>query len=326
MSDNLRMERFAWFHEQVKRGRFPGIPDMMETFEISRSTAKRLIAFFRDRLNAPLEYDPVRGGYRYTDDSFELPRVPATQEEMLALLLARHLLERSAGGVIADWIRRFGKKLLAETAELSMDPERVADSFSAVWHGYAPAPAAVFRAVSAAVMGERVLEIFHRNPSSGAATKREVEPHHLKHAMGSWFLLAWCRLRKDWRSFGLSRISSATVLAEAFPRRPKSEWRHRVSDAFGVFQGDAHETVVLRFTPFRAAWVREQVWHEGQKMEELEGGGLLFSFPVADYREVKMVILGFGAGVEVLEPAGLRAEIAGEIRKMGTVYGGGGKG
>jgi len=298
----------------------------METFEVSQSTAKRLIVFFRDRLNAPLEYDRARGGYRYTDDSFELPRVPATQEEMLALLLARHLLERSAGGVIADRIRRFGKKLLAETAEFSMDPERVADSFSAVWHGYAPAPGKVFTAVSAAVMGERVLEIAHRNPSSGEATKRAVEPHHLKHAMGSWFLLAWCRLRKDWRSFGLSRITSATVLAEAFPRRPKSEWGHRVNAAFGVFQGDVHETVALRFTPFRAAWVREQVWHEAQKMEELPDGGLRLSFPVADYREVKMIVLGFGADVEVLEPEGLRAEVAREIRKMVSVCEGDGGG
>jgi len=61
-------------------------------------------------------------------------------------------------------------------------------------------------------------------------------------------------------------------------------------------------------------------------MEELPDGGLRLSFPVADYREVKMIVLGFGADVEVLEPEGLRAEVAREIRKMVSVCEGDGGG
>ena len=326
MSDHLKMERFSWFHEEVKRGAFPGLRNVMERFEVSKSTAKRLVAFMRERLHAPLEYDPARGGYRYTDDAFELPRVPVTQEELLALLLARHLLERSADGVIAERIRRFGEKLLADAAGSALDPERVAASFSAVWHGHAPAPAPVFEAAVRAVMDRRVLEIVYRSPASGAETRRGVEPHHLKHAMGSWFMVAWCRLRVGWRSFGLSRVAEARVSSEEFRPRPEAEWGHLVNDAFGVFQGDTHETAVLRFSPFRARWVREQVWHERQQIEERPDGGLILSFPVADYREVKMMILSFGPDVEVLEPAGLRKAVMRDIRRMGAVYGGGGAG
>lgn len=320
MSDNLKMERFVWFHERVKRGTCPGRADLMERFEISRSTAQRIVTFLRDRLRAPLEYDRKRGGYRYTDDSFELPRVPVTQEEVLALLLARHLLERSAGGAIAERIRRFGEKILLDAAGVEPDRNRVADGFSAVWHGYAPVPGPVFDAAAGAVVNRRALEMTYRSPASGRETRRTVEPHHLKHAMGSWFMVARCRLRKGWRLFALSRASDPAVTAEEFVARPRSEWGHLVNEAFGLFQGERLETAVLRFTPFRARWVREQVWHERQEVEELADGGLILSFPVADYREVKMTILSFGADAEVLEPEGLRAEVAGEIRKMGAVY------
>lgn len=321
MSDNLRMERFLWFHDRVKRGAYPDRTDLMERFEISRSTAQRIVTFLRDRLRAPLEYDRKRGGYRYADDSFELPRVPIAQEELLALLLARHLLERSAGGTIAERIRRFGEKLVLDATGANPNGDRVAEGFSAAWPGYAPVPGPVFDAATDAILNRRLLDMTYRSPASGRETRRIVEPHHLKYVMGSWFLLAWCRMRGDWRLFALSRIRDPSVGAETFPNRPRAEWAHRVNDAFGLFQGKRLETAVLRFTPFRARWVREQVWHDRQTAEELPDGGLLLSFPVADYREVKMMILGFGPDVEVLAPAGLREAVIADIAAMRGGYG-----
>jgi predicted DNA-binding transcriptional regulator YafY len=41
---------------------------------------------------------------------------------------------------------------------------------------------------------------------------------------------------------------------------------------------------------------------------------------VADFREVKMKILQFGADVRVIRPLALEAEVREEIRKMMTCY------
>ena len=69
-------------------------------------------------------------------------------------------------------------------------------------------------------------------------------------------------------------------------------------------------------------WIREQVWHPAQKMENLPDGGLRLVLPVADFREVKLRILQFGADVEVIEPKELRDEVKEEIGKMAKIYGG----
>ena len=84
-----QIERFFWFHDRVKTGRHPNARHLAERFEISRKTAQRDIERMRDRLFAPLEYDAVRKGYYYTADHFDLPFLPASQQEILCLLLAR---------------------------------------------------------------------------------------------------------------------------------------------------------------------------------------------------------------------------------------------
>lgn len=102
--------------------------------------------------------------------------------------------------------------------------------------------------------------------------------------------------------------------------RPKEEWTYQLQNNFGIFQGQKSIQVVLRFSPFRARWIREQVWHPEQKIRELADGGLDLELPVADFREIKMRILSFGADVEVLSPDELRLEVAQEIKKMQGLY------
>ena len=323
MSFALYQERLAWFDRQVRASRFPNARRLAERFEVSHRTAKRLITFMRDRLRAPLVYNPRERGYAYEDSAFELPRIPVAQEELLSVLLSRRLLSGTAGGFISDAIRRFGEKLMADTAELGLSPDRLREGFSASWHGFSPVSAAVFQTLCSALLDRRPLAIEYQSPVSDLPTRRVVEPHHLKFYMGSWVVFAWCRLRSRWRIFFLSRMLSLAMLEETFEPRPAAEWRSVLAGAFGLFQSEDHIPVVLRFTAHRARWIREQVWHEDQQMTELPDGGVRLSFPVADFREVKMMILGFGADVTVESPAALRGEIADEIDRMAGVYGSG---
>lgn len=78
--------------------------------------------------------------------------------------------------------------------------------------------------------------------------------------------------------------------------------------------------MTLRFSPFRSRWIRQQVWHPNQQIQELLDSSLEITFPVADFREVKMMILQFGADCEVVAPEELREEVKDEIRRLAGVY------
>ncbi len=314
-------ERFAWFHSKVQAGRYPNTRHLAERFEISRRTAKRHIEFMRDRLGAPLTYDPARCGYSYGNDAFELPHFPVAPEEVLAILIARRLLSHTAGGFIGNAMRRFGRKLLDHASGLGWDAGHLDQVFSASWHGFSPVPAEAFQTVTRALIDHRLLEFTYHSPLSDTSTRRTVEPHHLQHYMASWVLIARCRLRNEWRKFHLARMSDRNILAQTFTPSPAPEWRPFLEGAFGIFQGDAAIPVTLRFNAFRARWIREQLWHPDQIFRETPDGGVELSFKVADFREVKMMILQFGADVQVISPAALRREVAEEIEKMGKIYG-----
>jgi predicted DNA-binding transcriptional regulator YafY len=60
MGDRLKYERFIWFHNRVISDKYPNARSISEKFEISPRTAQRDIEFIRDRLGAPLDYEPQR--------------------------------------------------------------------------------------------------------------------------------------------------------------------------------------------------------------------------------------------------------------------------
>ncbi|MDD2390821.1 MAG: WYL domain-containing protein [Desulfobacterales bacterium] len=212
------------------------------------------------------------------------------------------------------------KKLFAQTGNLGLTENAMDECFSAVWNGYSPTQSEIFHKAADALLHSKPLEFTYRSPGADRQTRRIVEPHHLQHYMASWVLIAWCRKRSNWRKFYLARISDLSVLNESFEKKPASIWNHLLEGAFGIFQGDALVDVVLRFSPFRSRWVREQSWHPDQKIQDLADGGLELTLPVADFREIKMRILQFGADVEVISPADLRQEVATEVRRLQDLY------
>jgi predicted DNA-binding transcriptional regulator YafY len=320
MADHLKFERYCWFDRQVRDGRYPNAASLAGRFEISRKTAQRNIEHMRDRLLAPLEYDSRRRGYYYTDASFALPSPRVTQNELLAILLARNLLAGSAGGVISRAIQTFGRKLLTSTGEFGLDENRIATAFSAIWHGYTPAEGATFRGVAEALIQNRRLAFDYFSPAGNITSRRLVDPVHLQHYMGSWVLLAFCTERRDWRKFLLGRMSAVQLTDETFPPFYPACWQDQIQGAFGIFQGGSPQEVVLRFNPYRARWLRQEIWHPDQRMEEEPDGSLILRFVVTDFREVKLRVMQYGADVEVLAPEGLRDEILAELGRMVKLY------
>lgn len=318
-NQHLVFERYLWFDAEIRKNRYPNATSLAEEFEISNRQARRNIDFMRYSLEAPLVYDPARRGYAY-ESEFSLPELPLGQRETLAVLLAGNLLEASDSGYISKAIQRFGRRLFQEHSEIGISERRIRKCFSAIWHGHAPCRGAVFRHVSRALLTSRLLSITYHSPLNDRVSRRYIEPHHLQHYMGSWVLLAWCRLRHDWRRFYLSRMSHATPLEEVFTRRSPSAWRPLLYRGFGIFQAAEVFPVRILFFPHIARWVREQIWHPDQEMEEQADGSLVLTVPVADLREIKMKVLQFGAEARVLEPSELRTLIRQEARRLVDLY------
>lgn len=314
MGDQLILERFVWFDNEVRRQRHPNASTLAEQFEVTPKTAQRNIEYFRERLIAPLEYDFFKKGYYYTDSDFQLPVTRISEEALLALLISRKLITEASAGSLGDQLGEIANKLgslLAANLPGRAHPE---EAFSFRWKSLSPINCQTFKIVTTSLLHGRLLNISYHAPSSPENKPRTIEPHHMVNYMGNWHLIAFCHLRHDWRDFLLSRIQRCQIEETVFTIRHKDEWQPFLHDTFGIYQNKDKFNVILRFTPERAKWVQEEVWHEGQSEITAGDGSLIRTIPASHEAEIMMEIMKHGAQVEVLEPEWLRKRVANEIR------------
>lgn len=321
MGEQIFLERFLWFDQQLRQSFYPNAAQLASRFEISAKTSQRSIEYFRDRLMAPLEYDPLRRGYYYRAD-FELPAARISAGELGALLISRRLLcDASAGhleGELASVVTKLGG-ILSSHLPGTLAPD---DAFSFRWNQFVPTKNDDFQRVCQALLGGRILSFHYQSPAQVAPARRSVEPHHLVNYQGTWHLIAYCRLRQDWRDFVLPRMAEVIVNNDSFTYRPRVDWEPLLTGTFGIFQNRENFTVTLRFTPQRSRLVNGQIWHPAQVITHAEDGSLLLTLPASHPAEILMNILGHGAEVEVLAPSWLRTQVDEEVKRMWQLYGG----
>ncbi len=313
-------ERFIWFDDQVKGKKFPNATSLAEKFELSTKTAQRDIDFMRDRLLCPLYYDSSQKGYYYDDETFSLPMVYLSSEEVSSLLIARKMLQDISGGFIGDEISSIVDKITNVLSKHIATGDKIDDAFSFQLIEYSPAPEQVFKAILEGCLKKRCLSFTYYSPATEEKSGRIVEPYHLFNYMGTWHTIGYCHLRKGIRDFALSRISEAKVLTESFKIPDDFEFKKYFLSTFGLYKGKSTKEVTLRFTPEKSKWIKEQIWHKNQKVKLLKDGSLELSFPVSDFSEITREILKHGDAVEVIKPKTLRDLIKAEAQKIAKIY------
>src|SRR6185312_14117606 len=88
--------------------------------------------------------------------------------------------------------------------------------------------------------------------------------------------------------------------------------------AFGLVGGKP-ERVRIFFDETVSRVVRRRQWHPSQKIRNVDGG-IVLTMNVATSFEITNWVLSFGAKALVLEPEGLRKEVAAELQRAAAKY------
>ncbi len=307
-----RLERIYFFHQRLKAGRFPNAQTLMEEFELSRATAHRDISYMRDRLLAPLTFNPSRKGFYYTEDDFTLPFEDSPKILFLMGLLNKMADEAGLGSL--PEMKQLEKRL---SQLIAPGYEQLMENVLCQWIEVETLAASVFETIIEAILKDRLLEVEYCS-AEGLKSSRTLEPQRLINYQGRWYLLAYCHLRKDHRLFHMARIEKATTGTKrtGLPHHTPDSF---LDDAFGIFTGSIRYHAKIAFTGTAAELVRRQYWHEKQIIEEGENG-ITLSLPVNDDREIMMKILQYGSRARVIAPDSLRQRVAEEITKMASCY------
>ncbi|WP_152396020.1 helix-turn-helix transcriptional regulator [Paenibacillus guangzhouensis] len=139
---------------------------------------------------------------------------------------------------------------------------------------------------------------------------RVAAPYGLVFTNGSWVLVARCELRQDIRHFRLSRMNELTMLDEAFqlPSDFNLQDYAPPDDRNVIVRVQVHADIADK--------VKESPNYYRESIEELEDGCLHMTFRVRLPEELLQWVLGWGAGVVVVEPESLRRKVREEILHM----------
>ena len=91
-------ERIQWLHKQIFEERYPNAFRISEKFDISHRQAQRDIDYLKNKMNAPVAYDPAKKGFFYTEH-FSLPSFSSDANKGDYSEIMTHLKQRGSLGI-----------------------------------------------------------------------------------------------------------------------------------------------------------------------------------------------------------------------------------
>ena len=305
------LERVFYFHREILKGRYPNSRTLADHFEISSATAKRDINYLRDRLVAPLHFNPQKNGFEY-NAGFHLPFEESPRIIFLLAMLSKLADEAGLGEL--DEVRQLEQRL---STMISPDYGTVIDSLHCLWIEIESIDHRIFEITIEAVVKRQLLTLQYRS-IGGTTTTRTIAPLQIINYQGRWYCSAFCSLRQENRLFHIGRIEKAELTGQNIPDTLTLD-RNDLGQSFGIFAGVPRYTAEILFTSTAAELVRNQRWHKDQQTLPV-AKGLLLRLPVSDDRELIMKILQYGSMARVLSPPELVERIHREIMAMAESY------
>ncbi|WP_367771378.1 YafY family protein [Flavobacterium sp. WC2421] len=211
-NDTKRLSRLTAILTQLQTRRLTTSTSLADRFNVSVRTIYRDIRAL-EQAGVPIITEEGKG-YSLME-GYKIPPVMFTESQANALILAEKLVLKSKdSSFIKDYTEAIEKiksvlnytvkdrvNLLSDRTISGENLEKLINSNN-------------LSHLQLAITNLDLTEIDYTN-ESGKSTKRIIEPFALIRTE-NWLLIAWCRLRQEFRFFRLDRITKTQVLSEKF--------------------------------------------------------------------------------------------------------------
>lgn len=314
------MKRMHTIDRELRAGKFPNCSTLAKDLDTSSKTIQRDINYMTLMLKAPIAYDNKARGFYYTEEWLFFPSSYFNELDAESLLATRAVLSQYEGAPYYVDICAALDKVLRNFPPAKKE-RHLLDVYSFAQASAALPDTELFRMLEGAIRNQLKVRFRYESLRNGAASQRTVHPYRLHLAEDTWYLVAFCELRKGLRLFILRNIKELEVLDGHY--RPDAGFDidgYLQTRMFLFIEGGGKHTVRIRFSERFADYVRHRRWHPSQELAANTDGSIILSMNVDAYDVVACWIMQFGTGAEVLEPAGLRKRVVRESRAIPGLY------
>jgi predicted DNA-binding transcriptional regulator YafY len=307
------LPRIYFIDQEIALGKFPNAPALAEKYETSVSSINRDIAYMRDMLNAPIEYDFYKKGFYYTKKTFRLAAAYAGADDILALAMAKNLMDLYRDTPIHDAALNLLESISVPLQD-SQKSEWFKDRIVIPKTSTVPVDSKVWHCIVSALKENRVIAFEYLGQQKELKTRR-VRPYQLLFDQHAWYLSGYDEDRKENRIFHLSRISKIALTEQSFAMGANFDYRtFEGVSYFGVYaKAQTHKFIIDISGDTR--FVNERQFADDQYIQET-AKGVRLSFTSNQFGRILSWLLSHGASVRPVAPKQLVESWKKAIKEM----------
>jgi predicted DNA-binding transcriptional regulator YafY len=309
-----RIDRVTAILIQLQSRKVVKAQDIAERFKISLRTV------YRDIKTLEEAGIPIIGeagvGYSIME-GYRLPPVMFTKEEATAFITAEKLVEKltdnstdqsykSAMFKVRSVLRSSEKDLL----------ENIEENIEVMRNTYAPFSEnpndSTLQLILKNIADKKIIRIKYNAFNSDEITDRNIEPVGIFFASTYWYLIAFCRLRNDYRNFRTDRILTIKSLDDPFAKTHPSLKAYLQQ----VAEQKQLETVVIKVEKEIARYLQTQRYYYGFVSEKPVGDMTEMTFLTNKPDILLRWYMMFGDRAEIVSPVSLKEMLQSHIEKV----------
>ncbi len=213
-NDTKRLSRLTAILTQLQTKRLLTASELASKFSVSNRTIYRDIKAL-EQAGVPVLTEEGKG-YSIMD-GYRIPPVMFTESEANALITAEQLIQTNKDASFVkdyqDAINKIKSVLRTNTKEkVNLLSNRVVFRQNANNNRTSN----YLSILQLALTNFNLTKISYRSAETNEPTERLIEPFAIYSTQENWLLIAFCRLRNEFRSFRLDRIQQLEILDEKF--------------------------------------------------------------------------------------------------------------
>ncbi len=314
-----RIDRLTAILIHLQSKRLVKAEELASRFGISLRTVYRDV---KALMEAGVPIGSEAGVGYFIVDGYHLPPVMFSQDEAGAMLLAGKLVEQMTDRSIRDAF----ESALTKIKSVLNDPgrEHLESLYSHievrpnVVEGEAEFPNRFLTDLQKAVVEKRAVDMEYMARYRDELTERVVEPIGLYYYGSAWHLIAWCRVRDDYRDFRVDRISRLTLTDSTFTDHNRLSLQEYVQTVMRS-HGDLHEAVVM-LDKRTARFIGERKYQHGFVTETDLGDKVQMTFLTSFLPSLGRWLMTYGTGIDIVSPPELKEVIQDHIAELVEHY------
>jgi predicted DNA-binding transcriptional regulator YafY len=293
------------------------VAELSQELSVSDRTVHRYIGMLEE-MGIPLysERGPY-GGFSLLR-TYKLPPLIFTPEEATVLFLGTQLVEDIWGSGFHEAITGVTAKLNNVLPDdIRQEVQRAQRSLvvmTGASRDYSPYYKMMVQLRNCMAEGQRILVRYHS--FSRVETKRKIDPYALSFRWGNWYLVGFCHLRGELRTFRIDRINHMETLDEHFKMPHDFDARSYLED---TMTWENQFEVVVRLSPDVAALMRERIT-DWMRVSDNPDGSVTVRYDADNLNWVTGWVLSWGKFAQALEPPELIERIKKAALELLEVY------